>query len=79
MKFIDWIAILGALAWTPHLLSYIRSLLTKPEIQIITPRTVSLGFTSYGSIFNLNLAFSVKNKDIVISSISIRLKHESGD
>lgn len=79
MKLIDWIAILGALAWTPHLFSFIHNLLTKPVIQIITPRTVSLGFTTLGSIFNLNLAFSVRNKDIVISSITIRLKHEAGE
>jgi len=79
MNIIDWIAILGALAWTPHLFSFIHNFLTKPVIQIITPRTVSLGFTTLGSIFNLNLAFSVRNKDIVISSIAINLKHESGE
>ncbi|MEW8501456.1 MAG: hypothetical protein AB2597_01980 [Candidatus Thiodiazotropha sp.] len=78
MKLIDWVAILGALAWTPHLISMIRNWLSKPEIRVITPRSVSLGFTTLGSIFNLHLAFAVKNKDIVISSIKLKLKHETG-
>jgi len=78
MKLIDWIAILGALAWTPHLISLIRNWLTKPEIRVITPQAVSLGFTTYGSILNLHLAFSVKNKDVVISALKLKLKHESG-
>jgi len=79
MEVIDWIAILGALAWTPHLISLIRHWITKPKIRVIAPRYVSLGFTTYGSIFNLHLAFSVKNKDIVVSSLRIRLKHEHGE
>jgi len=78
MKPIDWLAILGALAWTPHLITLVRSWLIKPEIRVITPRSVSLGFTIYGSIFNLHLAFAVENKDIVISALKIKLKHETG-
>ncbi len=78
MEIIDWVAILGALAWTPYLISMIRNWLTKPEIRVITPRYVTVGFTTLGSIFNLHLAFSVKNKDIVISSIKIKLRHETG-
>jgi len=40
---------------------------------------VEIGFTTYGSIFNLRLAFAVKNKDTVVSDIKIKLKHESGE
>lgn len=78
MTLIDWLAVLGALAWSPHLISLIRNWLTKPEIRVITPRAVSLGFTTYGSILNLHLAFAVKNKDIVISALKLKLKHETG-
>ncbi|RLT96733.1 hypothetical protein [Ketobacter sp.] len=79
MKFIDWIAILGALAWTPHLISVIRSYLTKSEVRIITQKTAEIGFTSLGPILNMRVAFSVKNHDIVVSNFRIRLKHESGE
>lgn len=78
MKLIDWIAILGALAWAPYLFTLVRNWLTNSEIRVITPSSVSLGFTTLGSIFNIHLAFSVKNKDIVISSLKIKLKHETG-
>lgn len=79
MNLIDTLAILGALAWTPHLFALIKNYVNKPEIRIITPRTVTVGFTSLGSIFNLHLAFAVKNKDIVITAIKIRLKHDHGE
>jgi len=79
VKLIDWIAIIGAFAWTPHLVGLIRYYLSKPEIRIITQNVVELGFTTLGPIFNLRMAFSVKNKDLVISDIKIRLIHESGE
>lgn len=79
MKPIDWIAILGALAWTPHLVGMVRDWITKSKIRIITQRRVELGFTTYGPILNLRLAFSVENKNIVISDLKIRLTHESGE
>lgn len=79
MKPIDLIAILGALAWTPHVVAMVRSWITKSKIRIITQRKAEIGFTTYGPIFNLRLAFSVENKDIVISDLKIRLTHESGE
>ena len=79
MKLIDWIAILGALAWTPHLVGIVKNWLTKSKVRIITQREVEIGFATYGPIFNLRLAFSVENKDIVISDLKIRVTHESGE
>ena len=79
MKLIDWIAILGALAWTPHLIDVFKYWFLNSKIRIITQKSVEIGFTTFGSIFNLRLAFAVENKDIVISDIKVRLKHESGD
>ena len=79
MEFIDYIAILGALAWTPHLFSLIKKHFTKPEIRLITSKYGEIGFTSLGDIFNIRLAFSVKHHDIVISNLKIRLVHQSGE
>jgi hypothetical protein len=79
MKFIDRLAILGALAWVPHLVGMVKDWLAKSKVRVITQRQVEIGFTTFGSIFNLRLAFSVENKDIVISEIKIRLIHESGE
>lgn len=79
MDVLDWVAVLGALAWLPHLFSLIRNWLTKPKIRVIAPQNVSVGFTTYGPIFNLHLAFSVRHKSIVVSLLKIKLLHESGE
>lgn len=79
MTFIDWLAVLGALAWAPHLISMARDWFAKSKVRVITQRQVEIGFTTYGPIFNLRMAFAVENKDIVISELKIKLTHESGE
>lgn len=78
MKLIDWLAVFGALAWLPHLIRFGYHFLTKPRLRIITGVAPELGFTTYGPIFNMRLAFVVDHKDLVISGMRIRLRHESG-
>jgi hypothetical protein len=72
-------AIAGAFAWAPFIWSFIKESFTKPEISIIVGNAPEIGYTAYGSIINLPVAFAVKNKDIVISGARILIKHESGD
>ena len=79
LKIIDWVAILGALAWLPHLVAITRSYITKPEIRIITQKIAEIGFTTYGPIFNMRIAFSVENHDAVISNFKAKITHESGE
>lgn len=79
VKFIDWIAVLGALAWTPHLIGQIKQLITKSKIRVITHKNAEIGFTTNGPIFNIRIAFAVEHKPIVVSDLKIRLKHESGE
>lgn len=79
MDLIDFIAIVGALAWTPHIIVLVRNWWLKPEIAIITGPSPEIGFTSYGPIFNLNIAFTVKHKDIVVSGLKVKIKHEDGE
>ena len=79
MTLFEIAAILGALAWLPHLIKLIKDLVTRPKIRIITQRTAEIGYTPFGPILNLRIAFSVRHRDIVISSIQIKLKHESGE
>lgn len=79
MKAFEWIAIVGAFAWLPHIIAIVKEHITKPKIRVITAKTAELGFSTYGPILNLRVAFSVKSKDVVISGITIRLRHESGE
>ncbi len=78
MTFYHILAILGALAWLPHFVSFIKNWVTKPQIRIITHIFPEIGFSVLGPIFNMRMAFSVKNKDIVITGIKVIVKHESG-
>lgn len=75
----DWIAIVGALAWLPPIVGAVRQLITKPKVRIITQPAPEIGFTTLGSIFNIRLAFSVKNKDLVVTGLSLIITHESGE
>lgn len=79
MNIFEGVAILGALAWVPHLIKLLKEVLTRPVVRIITQRTAEIGYTSLGPILNLRIAFSVRYRDIVVSSIKIKLKHESGE
>ncbi len=79
MKLIDWVAILGALAWLPQLISIIKGYLTRPQIRIITQKVAEVGFTTYGPIFNIRIAFAVRNRDVVVSNFRIKITHESGE
>jgi len=79
MTIIEGVAILGALAWLPHLIKLMKDLITRPEVRIITQRSAEIGYTIFGPVLNLRIALSVRNRDIVISSIRIKLRHESGE
>ena len=71
-------ALLGALAWLPYIIKIIKDYFTKAEIRVILPKYPEVGFTTLGNIFNTKIAFATKNKDIVISDIVIKVKHENG-
>lgn len=79
MKFFEWIALIGAFAWLPHLIIAMKDFFIRPQIRIITEKKAELGFTFFGSIINLRLAFAVKKKELVISGVKIQLTHQSGE
>ncbi len=79
MTGLEWAAIIGAFAWTPHLLKYGKQIFLKPKITIIPAKFFEVGFSTLGPIFNLGTAFIVKNQDIVVSDLEIHISHESGE
>ena len=78
MDIYDWAAILGALSWAVPIFQLIKEHFKRPKIMII-PNDIELGFTSLGPILNPNLAFLVKNGDLVITNFKINVKHENGE
>ena len=79
MTFYDLLAILGALAWLPFIIQLIREKLKKPKLKIIPDNQIEIGFTTYGPIFNINLAFLSENKSALITKIDLELIHESNE
>ncbi len=71
-------AILGALAWIPHLISVIIKILEKPRLEVLSDNWAEIGFTELGPIFNPKLAFYAKNSSVLITRITSRVTHESG-
>lgn len=79
MTTFELVSLLGASAWLPHLYKVAKDYFLIPEVRIIIQKIVEVGYTTYGPILNFRIAFTSKNKDIVISSFKIRLRHESGE
>ncbi len=72
-------AYVGAAAWLPPILFLLYHMFVKPTVVIVPERQFELGYTTYGPIFNLNLALTAKRKDAVIERISVTLTHEDGE
>jgi hypothetical protein len=73
------LAVLGALAWLPQLVVFIKNLIIKPKIKIIPGNQLEIGFTTFGPIINTNLALVAENKKALIDNIEIELTHENND
>ncbi len=73
------IAILGALAWLPHLITLVRNLFLKPKISINSYNELEIGYTTLGPVLNINIAFSAENKHALIEKIYLIIKHESNE
>jgi len=74
----DWIAYIGAAAWTPPIVFILYKLLARPKITFYPDRQVQIGYTSLGPIFNLTLSLTTQRKDIMINKIGVKLTHQDG-
>lgn len=79
MSFIDIAAVVGALAWIPPIFVAFRNWMTRPEIRVITQPSPEIGFTTLGPILNLRVALTVNHKDVVITGITLKVTHETGE
>ncbi len=78
MDTLDWVAIFGALAWTPQIISWFHKWLTIPKVSLHLSPISQLSFTSYGPLFNVTFALICEKKDIILNDFIITLKHENG-
>ena len=72
-------AYIGAAAWLPQIATWLYRRFVRPLITIVPDKYAEVGFTSYGPIFNVRMAFSSERKDVIIDGFEILLEHEDGD
>lgn len=72
-------AYIGAAAWLPQIATWIYRRFVRSSIRLVPNQYAEAGFTSLGPIFNLRMAFFVENKDIVVDSMEMVLRHHDGD
>ncbi len=75
----EFAAYLGAAAWLPQIGTWLYRAVTRPKVLVVPEKTVEIGYTTLGPIFNLRLALSVARKDIVIDSLKVQIRHADGD
>jgi hypothetical protein len=72
-------AYIGAAAWLPQIATWFYQWFVQPSIRLLPNQYAEAGFSSYGPIFNLRMAFSVENKDVIIDSMTLVLRHQNGE
>lgn len=78
MKFIDIVAILGALAWLPQIISWIYNWMKKPKISIYHDGEAEVGYIKNGNAFNLRFSFLARDKHALIDDIELVLIDKDG-
>jgi hypothetical protein len=78
MDAIDLVAIVGAAAWTPQIITWVYRVFTKPIVSLHLHSEPQIGYTTFGPIFNVTFALLSEKKDAILNKISATLKHESG-
>jgi hypothetical protein len=77
MTVIDILAIVGALSWTYPLIVWLDKRLTRTQLEIINHKKLQVGYTSFGPILNIDLAFSASKDDAFVKEVAVVLRHES--
>jgi hypothetical protein len=74
----DWVAVIGAAAWAPQILSWVCQFFTKPKITLYLHPATQIGYTTFGPIFNVSFALLSEKKDATLNNFSVSIKHENG-
>ena len=72
-------AYIGAAAWLPQIAFLLYLWLRRPGLTIVPELAPELGFTSYGTICNLRLAFVAEHKDLILEDLTLVVVHEDGE
>jgi hypothetical protein len=72
-------AYIGAAAWLPQIAAWIYRAMVRPKLRVVPDQFAEVGFTTYGPIFNVRMAFFVENRDMIIDGLDLVVQHEDGE
>jgi hypothetical protein len=61
------------------IISWIWKHFVAARVEVIPDRVVQIGFTRFGPIFNLNLAFTSERRSAILSKLFVEITHEKGE
>lgn len=79
MKPEELAAYIGAAAWLPQIISWLYRAIVKAKLRIVPDQMGEFGFTAFGPIFNLRMAFFVEAQDLIIDGFDLEVSHEDGE
>jgi hypothetical protein len=79
MNAAEIVAYVGAGAWLPQIATWVYRAVVRPVVSLVPEEAAQIGFTSYGPIFNLQLAIASSRVDAIIDGIQLSVRHADGD
>jgi hypothetical protein len=74
----EWIALIGAAAWVPQIISLAYRVIVKPRITVIPVPTIEISYNVLGPILNLKAALFTQRKDAIVVDMQLKLTHFKG-
>lgn len=72
-------AYIGAAAWLPQIFTWIYRSMVKAKLRVVPDQIAEVGFTNFGPIFNVRMAFFVEHRDLIVDGIELAVRHQDGE
>lgn len=79
MNAADIAAWVGAAAWLPQISTWVYGSFVKPLVTIVPATEAEIGFTRFGPLFNVRMAFAADRKDAIVDGMEAVLRHSDGE
>ncbi len=73
------LALVGAAAWLPQIISWLYARFVKPKLRFVPEEMTDIGYTSDGPILDQTFAIATSKKDALVEKIKLKVIHEDGE
>ncbi|WP_156004368.1 hypothetical protein [Thiomonas sp. FB-6] len=78
MKLTDWLALIGAAAWVPQLVTWVISFFSRSKVVVFPAATAEICYGSFGSAINIGFVFSASQKAALITGFALQVTRSDG-